>query len=321
MSGVVEKMCDVESATSSLERRREVDGPAPVPSTSVEADLGAGGGATASVRRPTLMIQPDSGWLDIGARDLWTHRELLLFLTWRDLKVRYKQTALGAAWALLQPLFTVAIFTFVFGKLANLPSDGVPYPVFVLAGILPWTYFSGAVTNASNSLVGSAYLITKVYFPRLIVPAAAALGGVVDLAVGSALLLILMAIYSVPLAVTALLIPLLVGVLVLLALSFGLLFSAVNVRYRDVRHLLPFVVQAWMFLTPVVYSLDAVPAKWRWLMLLNPVSGLVTSMRAAIFGLPLDWSALTISIGCTFVLLIASVLAFGRMEKSFADFV
>jgi lipopolysaccharide transport system permease protein len=267
------------------------------------------------------MIEPDSGWLDVGARDVWAHRELLLFLTWRDLKVRYKQTALGAAWALLQPLFTVAIFTFVFSKLAGLQSDGIPYPVFVLAGILPWTYFSGAVTNASNSLVGSAYLITKVYFPRLIVPAAAALGGLVDLAVGSLLLLILMVAYSVPVATTVVLIPFIIGILVLLALSFGLLFSAVNVRYRDVRHLLPFLVQAWMFLTPVVYSLSAVPAKWRWLMFLNPVTGLVTNVRAAMFGLPLEWRGLAVSVGCTLVFFFASVLVFGRMEKSFADYV
>jgi lipopolysaccharide transport system permease protein len=267
------------------------------------------------------MIEPDSGWLDVGARDVWAHRELLLFLTWRDLKVRYKQTALGAAWALLQPLFTVAIFTFVFSKLAGLQSDGIPYPVFVLAGILPWTYFSGAVTNAGNSLVGSAYLITKVYFPRLIVPAAAALGGLVDLAVGSLLLLILMIAYSVPVATTVVLIPFMIGILVLLALSFGLLFAAVNVRYRDVRHLLPFLVQAWMFLTPVVYSLNAMPAKWRWLMFLNPVTGLVTNVRAAMFGLPLEWRALAVSSAYTLVLFFASVLVFARMEKSFADYV
>jgi lipopolysaccharide transport system permease protein len=271
--------------------------------------------------RPLVSIRPSKKWVALNLRDLWAYRDLLYFLTWRDIKVRYKQTALGAAWAIIQPLFTMLIFTLFFGKLAGIPSDGIPYPLFAFAALLPWTFFANAVTNSGNSLVGSANLITKVYFPRLIIPAAAVAAGLVDLAVAFTLLIGLMAWYRVGPSTGLLLLPVLVLLLTMLALGVGMWMSALNVKYRDIRYALPFCIQLWMFATPIIYPLSMVPSKWRWLLALNPLTGIIEAFRAALFGRSLDVTALTISVAMTTGVLVYSAYSFRRMEKSFADVV
>lgn len=271
--------------------------------------------------RPLVSIRPSKKWVALNLRDLWAYRDLLYFLTWRDVKVRYKQTVLGAAWAIIQPLFTMLIFTLFFGKLAGIPSDGVPYPLFAFAALLPWTFCSNAVTNSGNSLVGSANLITKVYFPRLIIPAAAVAAGLIDFAIAFLLLIGMMFWYQVGLSISLLLLPALVLLLALLALGVGMWMSALNVKYRDIRYALPFCIQLWMFATPVIYPLSMVPPKWRWLMAINPLTGIIEGFRAALFGRQFDWPALVISVAVTAVVLVCSAYSFRRMEKSFADVV
>jgi lipopolysaccharide transport system permease protein len=242
-------------------------------------------------------------------------------LTWRDVKVRYKQTLLGAAWAIIQPLFAMAIFTLFFGKLAGVPSDGVPYPIFAYAGLLPWMFFSNAVNNSGNSLVGSANLITKVYFPRMIIPAAAVGAGLIDFAVAMLILIALMIYYSVVVTLNLLMFPVLVVLTVLLALGVGMLMSGLNVKYRDVRHALPFVIQLWMFATPIVYPASIVPHKWRLVYALNPLTGIIEGYRSSLFGARFDWATLGTSAAITILILIYSAYSFRRMEKSFADVV
>jgi lipopolysaccharide transport system permease protein len=252
---------------------------------------------------------------------LWHYRELLYFLTWRDVKVRYKQTALGVAWAVLQPLCTMLVFSLFFGRLAGVPSECLPYPLFAFAGLLPWVFFSNALANSGNSLVGSANLITKVYFPRLLVPGAAVGAGLVDLGIGFALLVPLMTYYGQGPSWSILLLPLLVVLLTLLALGIGLLTSALNVKYRDIRYALPFVIQLWMFVSPVIYPLSFVPAKWRWVMWLNPLAGIIEGFRAVLFGKSVEWALLGVAAALTLVLLALAAFVFRRMEKSFADVV
>ncbi len=221
--------------------------------------------------QPVVRIRPSGRWAALNLRDLWEYRELLYFLTWRDIKVRYKQTLLGVAWVIFQPLLSMIIFTFVFGRMVGVPSDGIPYALFAYAGLLPWTFFSGAVTRSGNSLVGSAHLITKVYFPRLIIPGAAVAAGLIDFAIAFILLAVLMACYSVPLGFGLLMLPLLVLLTALLALGIGMWASAMNVKYRDVGHILPFMITLGMFASPIIYPSSIVPAKWRWLFELNPL--------------------------------------------------
>jgi lipopolysaccharide transport system permease protein len=271
--------------------------------------------------QPLVTIEPIRGWVALHLRDLWAYRELLYFLTWRDVKVRYKQTVLGAAWAIIQPLFTMLIFTLFFGKLAGLPSDGIPYPLFAYAGLLPWMFFSNAVTSSGNSLVGSANLITKVYFPRMIIPGAAVGAGLVDFAIAFVLLVGLMIYYGVQVTWTILLLPVLVILVTLLALGVGMWMSAMNVKYRDIRYALPFLIQLWMFGSPIIYPLSMVPEQWRWLMALNPLTGIIEGFRSSLFGRPLDWSILAISTGVTLAVLIYSAYTFRRMERTFADVV
>lgn len=271
--------------------------------------------------RPLVSIRPSKKWVALNLRDLWAYRDLLYFLTWRDVKVRYKQTALGATWAIIQPLFTMLIFTLFFGKLAGIPSDGVPYPLFAFAALLPWTFFSNAVTNSGNSLVGSANLITKVYFPRLIIPAAAVLAGLVDFVVALALLAAMMIWYGVVPSIGVVLLPALLLLLTMLTLGVGMWLSALNVKYRDIRYALPFCIQLWMFATPIIYPMSMVPTKWRWLMTLNPLTGIIEGFRAALFGRPLDGPALAISMLVTALVLVYAAYSFRRMEKSFADVV
>lgn len=270
---------------------------------------------------PLVVIQPSKKWSLLSFKDIWAYRELLFFLTWRDVKVRYKQTALGAAWAILQPLFMMVIFTIFFGRLAGVGSEGIPYPLFALAGLVPWTFFSNAITASGNSLVGSANLITKVYFPRLIVPAAAMLAGLVDFMLAFVLLCLLMIYYSVTLTVQVLFLPVLVLLTALFALGVGTWMSALNVKYRDVRFALPFVIQLWLFVSSVILPSSSVPEKWRWLLLLNPMSAIIEGYRSALFGLPFDWFALGVAAILTVIVLVYSFYSFARVERSFADII
>jgi lipopolysaccharide transport system permease protein len=270
---------------------------------------------------PMVVIEPSKPWIAINVRDLWLSRELLYFLVWRDLKVRYKQTVLGIAWVVFQPVFMTIIFTVFLGSWVRVPSDGVPYALFAYAGLLPWTFFSGAVLSTSNSLVGNANLITKVYFPRLIIPIASVAARLVDLGVAFVILIGLMFYFRAPITSHLLMIPFLILLVALLALAFGLWTSAVNVKYRDVGIALPVLIQLWMFASPIVYPLSLVPPRWRLVYSLNPLVGVTEGFRAALFGLRLNRTALSISIVVTLVLLIYSTYAFRRREKTFADIV
>jgi lipopolysaccharide transport system permease protein len=270
--------------------------------------------------RSVVVIEAGGAWSALNLRELWSYRELLFFLTWRDIKVRYKQTALGATWAILQPLLTMLIFTVIFGRFAGIPSDGIPYPIFCYTALLPWTFFSNAVTNSGNSLVGSSNLITKVYFPRMVIPGAAVLAGLVDFMIASAILAALMVYYRVAPTWQIVLFPGLVLLTAVLAFGVGMIMSALNVKYRDVRHALPFLVQIWMFATPILYPLSLV-RQWRWLLYLNPLTGVIEGFRSSLLGRPFDWTALAISVLITAATLVFAAFFFRRMEKSFADIV
>ncbi len=257
----------------------------------------------------------------VDLRSLWAYRELLYFLIWRDVKVRYKQTVLGIAWAILQPLVMIAIFTVIFGRVAGLPSDGIPYALFAYAGVVTWTFFSGAVTKGGNSLVGSAHLITKVYFPRMMIPAAAVCAAIVDLLLAFVVLIPLMFYYGIaPTWKIFAVLPIL-ALLVLFAFGVGMWMSALNVKYRDIGFVLPFAVQVWMFLSPVIYPTSVLPPKLRLAMMLNPVSGIIEAFRSALFGLPFNWPAIGAAILITLVVLACSAFWFRRMEREFADVV
>ncbi len=281
----------------------------------------SGAGVPDSLYDYTVTIEASGSWAALDLKEVWAYRELLFFLTWRDVKVRYKQTLLGAAWAILQPLFTMLIFSLFFGKLAGIKSDDIPYPLFAYAGLLPWTFFSNAVTNSGNSLVGNANLITKVYFPRIIVPAAAVCAGLVDLAIAFLILIALMIYYSVALSWSLLLLPFFILLVTLLATGAGLWLSALNVKYRDIRYALPFLIQLWMFASPVIYPSSIVPDKWRWALWLNPLTGIIEGFRAALFNRKLDMAAIAVAAVLTFALLICAAYAFRRTEDGFADII
>jgi homopolymeric O-antigen transport system permease protein len=272
---------------------------------------------------PLVVIEPSSSWVALNLRDLWSYRELLYFLTWRDIKVRYKQTLLGVVWAIMQPLFTMLVFTLFFGRLAGMDArtDGMPYPLFAFAGLLPWTFFANAITNSGNSLVGSANLITKVYFPRMIIPGAAVAAGLVDLGIAFIMLVGLMIYYQVTITWTLLMLPVLVILTALLAVGVGMWLSALNVKYRDIRFAMPFVIQLWLFVSPVIFPANILPEKWRWVMDLNPLTGIIEGYRSSVFGRPINWTALGISTVITLLILIYASYSFRRMEKTFADIV
>jgi lipopolysaccharide transport system permease protein len=270
---------------------------------------------------PVVVIEPGGSWVALDLRGLWAYRELLYFLTWRDVKVRYKQTLLGATWAIIQPLFTMIIFTLLFGRLAGIKSDGIPYPIFAYAGLLPWTFFSNAVTNSGNSLVGSSTLITKIYFPRMIIPSAAVAAGLVDFALAFLILVPLMFYYHVSFSAELLLLPVMVILITFLALAIGMWMSALNVKYRDIRYALPFVIQLWMFVSPIIYPTSMLGGKLRIVLALNPLTGIIENFRAALLGRPLNLSSLAISAAITLVLFLYSAYSFRRMEKTFADLV
>jgi len=271
---------------------------------------------------PTVTIEPSQGWVSLNLKDLWLYRELIYFLTWRDIKIRYKQTVLGVAWAVLQPLLTVLIFSFIFGKVANIGSDGMPYPVFSLAGVAPWTFFQAGLNFSANSLVASSNMIKKVYFPRLIIPMASILSGLVDLAVSMVLLGAMMAWYRVPLTPKALWLPLLLMLTLVTSLGAGLWLSALNVQYRDVRYVVPFLMQFWMYATPVVYPSSRLPEPWRTLMGLNPMAGVVEGFRWSLLGARTQPGPLiAVSALVAVAILVMGALYFRRMEKTFADVV
>jgi lipopolysaccharide transport system permease protein len=278
-----------------------------------------------SVVAPLTVITPHVGWQTIGWRDLWRYRELLYFLAWRDVKVRYKQTVLGAAWAILQPVLMMAVFTIFFGRLAHVDSGGLPYPLFAFLGLLPWTFFATAIASAGNSVVGSERLITKVYFPRLMIPFASVAAALVDLLVAFSVLAVLMLWYRVPPTWSLLLVPVLLSLLVLAALGVGALLAALNVAYRDFRYVIPFLMQLWMFATPTVYMRIGSPqqtfAANEWLLYVNPLTGLIEAFRAAVVGDRLALAAMAWSAGAAAAMFVAGCLYFRRVEDSFADII
>jgi lipopolysaccharide transport system permease protein len=273
----------------------------------------------------STLITPPDRWQLVNVSELWRYRELLFFLTWRDVKVRYKQTLLGAAWAILQPVMMMVVFTVFFGRLAKVPAGDLPYPIFVFAGLLPWTFFATAISSAGNSVVGSERLITKIYFPRLAIPFAAVGAAVVDLLIAFSVLIVMMLWYGIMPGVQTLLVPMLIVLLALAGLGVGTLLAALNVAYRDFRYVIPFLVQLWMFATPSVYmKVDAASGGsdvLHLLLSLNPITGLIASFRAAVLGGAIPWAQLAISAATVIVLFIVGCLYFRKVEDSFADII
>lgn len=287
-----------------------------------EANTAVEAGMRAAAEAPVLVIEPSRGWVGLKLKELWEYRELVYFLVWRDVKVRYKQTALGAAWAVIQPLFSMLVFTVVFGKLAKMPSDGIPYPLFSYAALLPWNYFAQGLSNSSDSLVGSANLIRKVYFPRLAIPVAAVCGGVVDFLIAFAVLLLMMGYFGVSPTANVVWLPGFLLLAVTTALGVGLWLSALNVQYRDVKYTVPFLVQFWMYATPIVYPSSLLPEPWKTLYGVNPMAGVVEGFRWALLGVKTPPGAmLWVSVAAAVLLLVSGAYFFRRMEKTFADVV
>ncbi len=274
---------------------------------------------------PHLIIEPTRSWVALNLRDVWSYRELFYFLIWRDVRVRYKQTLLGAGWAVMQPLFTMIVFTVIFGKFAKIPSDGIPYPLFAYSVLMPWTFFSNALTTSSNSLVVSSGLITKVYFPRLIMPAASVMAGLADLAFSFLILIGLMFWYQVPLTTNVLILPLLLVLLLMLAIGIGTWLAGLHVRFRDVRYLVPFLTQFLMYASPIIYPASIVPEQYRLIYELNPLVGIIEGFRVALLsGLnnaSINWTAIGIAAVVTLGVLIYAAYDFRRMERGFADVV
>jgi lipopolysaccharide transport system permease protein len=272
-------------------------------------------------RPPLIVNQADRplGGLDIPG--IWAYRDLLFFLTWRDIKVRYKQAAMGAAWAIIQPLGMMLVFAVFFGTFIGVPTEGTPYTLFFYCGLAPWMFFNGAITAGSVSLLNSSNLVTKVYFPRLIVPTAAVGALLIDLLITFVILIGLAAYFRMVWSWSLLILPAMIVLTILLALDFSIWLSALTVKYRDVRHALPFVLQVWMFLTPIVYPLSVVPGKWRWAMYFNPLTGVVEGIRSSLTGRSFNWTAILFSIGIAALAMPFSIRAFQRIEKSFADLI
>jgi lipopolysaccharide transport system permease protein len=269
---------------------------------------------------PMVRIEPPRGWLELRLREVWHYHELLYFFVWRDVKIRYKQTAIGIAWVILQPLLTMGVFTVFFGRLAKLPSQGLPYPVFYFAALVPWMYFSYSLQSATNVVVENQRVITKVYFPRLVLPFSAVLSGLVDFAIGFVVLVILTLAYGIRPTMASLWLPLLLLLAILTALGVGLWMSALNALYRDVRYVMPFVVQFWMFVSPVAYPSSMVPERWRWLYGLNPMAGVIDGFRWALtgHGQP-PGPVMLASAAMVAVVLVGGLFFFQRMESAVAD--
>ena len=299
------------------------------PATAVQQEVVARQAAPTADSQPpqraaaVTVIRPSRGWVSLNLRDLWEYRELLYFLIWRDLKVRYKQTVLGAAWAILQPFLTMVVFSIFFGKLAKVPSDGIPYPIFAYTALLPWQLFARALSESGNSLVANRRLITKVYFPRLVIPIAAVLAGLVDFGIAFVILVAMMFYYGIFPTVAALTLPLFLLLTLATALAVGLWLSALNVQYRDVRYTIPFLTQLWFFATPIAYSTSLVPERWRVLYGLNPMAGVVEGFRWALLGGEASGTKplVAVSVLVVAVLLVGGLVYFRRMERTFADIV
>lgn len=269
-----------------------------------------------------VRVEPSSGWVSLKLGELWEYRELLYFLIWRDVKIRYKQTLLGVGWAVIQPFFTMVVFSLFFGKLAKMPSDGVPYPIFTFAALVPWTFFANGLTQASNSLVGSANLITKVYFPRLAIPIASVLVGIVDFVFAFIILICMMLYFGIVPTINIFWLPLLLALVVIISLGVSLWLSAFNVQYRDVRYVIPFLTQFWLFATPIAYPSSLLTEPWRTLYGLNPMVGVVEGFRWALLGAKTAPGPIVIvSVIVALLVLISGAYYFRRMEKSFADIV
>lgn len=273
---------------------------------------------------PITVIQPSSGWVPLRLGELWQYREILYFLVWRDIKVRYRQTAIGAAWAIIQPLMTMVVFTVFLGKLARVPSDGIPYPVFAFCALVPWTFFANGLQQSSQSLLSSSSLITKVYFPRLLIPTARVLAGLPDLGVASLVLVAMIWHYGLPQSLwLSLWLPAFVLLAFVTALGMGLWFSALNVKYRDMQHATPFIIQIWLFATPIAYPASLLPGPWRTLYSLNPMVGVVEGFRWALLGTgrpPGDLMSV-VSVLAAVALLVSGAFFFRRVERTFADLI
>jgi len=275
-----------------------------------------------TVAKPTVVIEPRKNFFQLDLYAIWQHRELLYFLVWRDLKVRYKQSVIGIGWAILQPLINMAIFTVIFGTFAKIPSDGLPYPIFAYSAILPWSYFASALQRSIGSVVGDAQLVTKVYFPRLILPMAGTISGLIDFSISFLLLLVMMAWYQIGVTWWILAVPFFLLLAVFTALAMGLWLSALNVRYRDVGYTIPFLIQIWMLASPVVYPVSMIPEKYRLVYSLNPMVGVIEGFRWALLGKTSpDFSVMVVSSVVVFAALVGGLVFFKRMESSFADVV
>jgi lipopolysaccharide transport system permease protein len=270
---------------------------------------------------PLVTIQPSRSWAPLNIGDLWASRELLYFLIWRDLKVRYKQSVLGIGWVIMQPLLMTVVFTIFLGKLARVPSNNIPYSLLALTGLLPWTFLSSAITGSSSSLVGNAQLITKVYFPRMLIPLAAVGARLVDFVISFIILGGMMIYYGFGVSWKIAMLPVMVLLITALALSIGMVTSALNVKYRDVGVAIPVLIQLWMFASPIVYPLELVPERWQKLYALNPLAGIIMGFRASLLGGKFYWTPFAISVVVTVCLLVYAAYAFRRMEKNFADIV
>ena len=271
---------------------------------------------------PVTMIRPSKGWVSLKLDELWEYRELLYFLTWRDIKVRYKQTVLGAAWAIIQPFFTMIVFSLFFGQLAGIPSDGIPYPIFSYAALVPWSFFASGLSSSSNSLVGSANLLKKVYFPRLTIPIATVLSGVIDFVLAFIVLLGMMFFYGIVPTINVIWLPLLLMLALTTSLGVGLWLSAMNVQFRDVRYTIPFITQFWLFATPIAYPSSLLSEPWRTLYAINPMVGVVEGFRWALLGTDTaPGPIIIVSALAALALLVSGAYYFRRMEKTFADVV
>jgi lipopolysaccharide transport system permease protein len=264
-------------------------------------------------------IKPSGKWISLDLKDLWAYRELLYFLTWRDIKIRYKQTVIGVLWAVLQPALTTAIFTVLFGLFARFDTRDVPYPLFALSGLMIWLFVHNSISMASTSFVNNTNLVTKVYFPRLVVPVAASIAGLFDLIFSAVILAVLMLYFAAAIQVNILLAPVFLVLAVVQAVALGTLFSALNVRFRDVKFALPFLLQVWMIASPVFYPATLVPEKWRMIFAINPLTGILEGFRSSLFGTPFDWQMIGVSVASLAVITIASLYIFKKMEDDFAD--
>ena len=268
-----------------------------------------------------IIIEPRRSLAGFQFRELWKYRELLRFLVVRDIKVRYKQTVLGGLWAILQPFMNMVVFTIFFGHFAKMPSDYLPYPIFVYSALLPWQFFSGGISSSGNSLVASSHLISKVYFPRMIIPAASLGAGCLDFLIAFVILILMMVYYGIYPGMGILLFPFLMILVVVAALGVGMILAALNVAYRDFRYVIPFLVQFWLFATPVIYPVSMVPVQWRWLINLNPMAGLITGIRSSLLNLSFSWQDIWISGTISMGLFVIGIFYFKKVERRFADII